>query len=65
MNNSNGTHSSSSTTSDAPDAHTFYNNPQERGLDERNESKIVRMRNFNNWIKSTLISRSCSSESAE
>ncbi len=48
----------SSTSSDVRDAHTFYNNPQEHGLDQRNESKIVHMRNFNNWIKSTLISRS-------
>ena len=44
-------------TSDVSDAHTFYNNPQEHGLNQRNESKIVHMRNFNNWIKSTLISR--------
>lgn len=58
MNNSNETHLSSSTSSDIPDAHTFYNNPQERGLDVRNESQIVHMRNFNNWVKSTLISRS-------
>ncbi len=48
----------SSASSDVCDAHTFYNNPQEHGLDRRNESKIVHMRNFNNWIKSTLISRS-------
>ena len=47
----------SSEPSDARDAHTFYNKPHEHGFDRRNESKIVHMRNFNNWIKSTLISR--------
>ncbi|CAF0864642.1 unnamed protein product [Adineta ricciae] len=41
--------------SDVPDAHTFYNNPQQQGLKERDESRILYMRNFNNWIKSTLI----------
>lgn len=40
-----------------PDAHTFYNNPQQQGLKERDESRILYMRNFNNWIKSTLISK--------
>jgi hypothetical protein len=45
-------------TSSAPsDAHTYYNNPQEHGLKQRDESKILHMRNFNNWIKSTLISK--------
>ncbi len=46
----------SSVTSDVRDAHTYYNNTQEQGLDRRNESKIYHLRNFNNWIKSTLIS---------
>ncbi|CAF1283304.1 unnamed protein product [Adineta ricciae] len=41
--------------SDALDAHTFYNKPQQQGLKERDESRILYMRNFNNWIKSTLI----------
>jgi hypothetical protein len=53
----------SSEPSDAPDAHTFYNKPHEHGFDRRNESKIVHMRNFNNWIKSTLISTYNSLES--
>ena len=44
------------TPSNIPDAHTYYNNPQEHGLNQRNESKILYLRNFNNWIKSTLIS---------
>ncbi|CAF1242519.1 unnamed protein product [Adineta steineri] len=43
------------TPSEARDAHSYYNNPQEHGLQRRNESKILYMRNFNNWIKSTLI----------
>lgn len=41
--------------SDINDAHAFYNKIQEQGLDRRNESKIYYLRNFNNWIKSTLI----------
>ena len=57
MNDSNETHSPSSTLSNVSDAHTFYNNPQERGLDERNESKIVHLLNINSWIKSTLIGK--------
>ena len=57
MSNSNGTHSLPATSSNVSDAHAFYNNPQERGLNQRNESKIVHMRNFNNWVKSTLISK--------
>ncbi|XP_056597958.1 mRNA cap guanine-N7 methyltransferase [Triplophysa dalaica] len=34
---------------------THYNALQERGLAERNRSRIVHMRNFNNWLKSVLI----------
>uniref|UniRef100_A0A671NL53 mRNA (guanine-N(7))-methyltransferase n=1 Tax=Sinocyclocheilus anshuiensis TaxID=1608454 RepID=A0A671NL53_9TELE len=34
---------------------THYNKLQERGLAERNKSRIVHMRNFNNWLKSVLI----------
>ncbi|XP_051526285.1 mRNA cap guanine-N7 methyltransferase-like isoform X2 [Myxocyprinus asiaticus] len=34
---------------------THYNNLQEFGLAERNKSRIVHMRNFNNWLKSVLI----------
>lgn len=41
--------------SSTSDAHSYYNNPQEHGLQRRNESKILHLRNFNNWIKSTLI----------
>ncbi|KAB5530626.1 hypothetical protein PHYPO_G00131470 [Pangasianodon hypophthalmus] len=34
---------------------THYNSLQERGLAERSKSRIVHMRNFNNWLKSVLI----------
>ncbi|MCJ8746005.1 hypothetical protein PDJAM_G00136830 [Pangasius djambal] len=34
---------------------THYNSLQERGLVERSKSRIVHMRNFNNWLKSVLI----------
>lgn len=34
---------------------THYNNLEEKGLAERSKSRIIYMRNFNNWIKSTLI----------
>ena len=34
-----------------------YNNLQEKGLNERNQSRILHMRNFNNWIKSYLIQK--------
>ena len=33
----------------------FYNSKVETGLDQRNESRIVHLRNFNNWVKSVLI----------
>ncbi|CAF2380957.1 unnamed protein product [Rotaria sp. Silwood2] len=46
---------SSTEPSHSHDARTYYNTSQEHGLDQRNESKILHMRNFNNWIKSTLI----------
>jgi hypothetical protein len=45
----------SSAPSNVRDAHGFYNSTEERGLSRRNESIIVHLRNFNNWIKSTLI----------
>lgn len=32
-----------------------YNLLEEKGLSYRNQSRIVYMRNFNNWIKSMLI----------
>jgi mRNA (guanine-N7-)-methyltransferase len=44
-----------SASSDVSDVHAYYNNRQKRGLKQRNESKILYMFNFNNWIKSTLI----------
>uniref|UniRef100_A0A1B6DGR4 mRNA cap guanine-N(7) methyltransferase n=1 Tax=Clastoptera arizonana TaxID=38151 RepID=A0A1B6DGR4_9HEMI len=34
-----------------------YNTLEERGFDERNKSRIVHLRNFNNWIKSILIGK--------
>ena len=34
-----------------------YNNVPESGLDERNRSRILHLRNFNNWIKSMLIGK--------
>ncbi|XP_018006695.1 mRNA cap guanine-N7 methyltransferase-like [Hyalella azteca] len=34
-----------------------YNNLEEKGLSARNESRILYMRNFNNWIKSYLINK--------
>jgi hypothetical protein len=35
---------------------THYNTLEERGLAERCKSRIFYLRNFNNWIKSMLIS---------
>ncbi|XP_043474027.1 mRNA cap guanine-N7 methyltransferase isoform X2 [Leptopilina heterotoma] len=32
-----------------------YNSLEEKGLSQRNQSRIVYMRNFNNWIKSMII----------
>lgn len=34
---------------------SHYNSIEEKGLDVRNKSKILYMRNFNNWVKSMLI----------
>lgn len=34
-----------------------YNSLEEKGLSQRNQSRIVYMRNFNNWIKSMIISK--------
>lgn len=34
---------------------SHYNGIPEKGLSERNKSRIVYMRNFNNWIKSMII----------
>lgn len=45
--------SASGTLCDVVAAH--YNNVPESGLDERNRSRILHLRNFNNWIKSMLI----------
>ena len=33
-----------------------YNDLKESGLDERNRSRIVHLRNFNNWMKSVCLS---------
>jgi len=33
----------------------FYNNREEKGIESRTESRILYMRNFNNWVKSVLI----------
>jgi hypothetical protein len=35
---------------------THYNNLEEKGLAERSKSRIFYMRNFNNWMKSMMIS---------
>ena len=32
-----------------------YDNLPEKGKEQRKDSRIYHMRNFNNWIKSTLI----------
>lgn len=45
--------SEQSTLCDVVAAH--YNNVPETGLDERSKSRILYLRNFNNWIKSMLI----------
>lgn len=34
-----------------------YNSLEQMGLTQRNKSRIVYMRNFNNWMKSTLITK--------
>ncbi|KAL7298703.1 hypothetical protein TKK_0008461 [Trichogramma kaykai] len=34
---------------------SHYNQLEEKGLSQRNQSRIIHMRNFNNWLKSTLI----------
>ncbi|XP_054716405.1 mRNA cap guanine-N7 methyltransferase-like isoform X2 [Uloborus diversus] len=39
----------------APIVAQHYNQIQERGLEERKQSRIFHMRNFNNWVKSMLI----------
>lgn len=39
----------------APIVAEHYNKIQEKGLEERKQSRIFHMRNFNNWIKSMLI----------
>lgn len=36
-----------------------YNSLKQKGLRQRSQSRIVYMRNFNNWIKSMLISKRC------
>lgn len=51
---------SRSQTSDNLEGHgaivaAHYNTIEEKGLEERNKSRIVYLRNFNNWIKSMLI----------
>jgi len=39
----------------APIVAQHYNQIEEKGLEERKQSRIFHMRNFNNWIKSMLI----------
>ncbi|KFM66263.1 mRNA cap guanine-N7 methyltransferase, partial [Stegodyphus mimosarum] len=39
----------------APIVAQHYNQIQEKGLEERKQSRIFHMRNFNNWVKSMLI----------
>ncbi|XP_020287348.1 mRNA cap guanine-N7 methyltransferase isoform X2 [Pseudomyrmex gracilis] len=34
-----------------------YNTLKEKGISQRNQSRIVYMRNFNNWVKSMLINK--------
>lgn len=46
------------TLSNSANAFAYYNKAQDQGLAKRNESKILHLRNFNNWIKSNLISTS-------
>lgn len=41
----------------APIVAEHYNKIEEKGLEERKQSRIFHMRNFNNWIKSMLISK--------
>ncbi|PRD26581.1 UNVERIFIED_CONTAM: rnmt [Trichonephila clavipes] len=43
----------------APIVAQHYNKIEEKGLEERKQSRIFYMRNFNNWIKSMLIKEFC------
>ena len=38
-----------------PSAEAFYNSLKDGGLDKRQESRLLHLRNFQNWIKATLI----------
>ena len=44
---------------EAPSAEAFYNSLKDQGLGKRQESRLLHLRNFQNWIKATLIQECC------